>query len=67
MTLNNFSHINGPLFNSPMSKILASIIDLSFENGTIKNKKSKNKINDNFKIVVENENENLNQSTDETL
>ena len=50
-----------------MSKILASIIDLSFENGTIKNKKSKNKINDNFKIVVENENENLNQSTDETL
>ena len=48
-----------------ISKTLASNIDLTFVNETIKQLIAKNKINDNFKIIVEPENENHNQSTDE--
>ena len=46
-------------------KTTASNIDLAFVNETIKQLIAKNKINDNFKITVEPENGNLNQSTDE--
>ena len=38
---------------------------MTFVNETIKQFIAKNKINDNFKIIVEPENGNLNQSTDE--
>ena len=48
-----------------ISKTSASNIDLTFVNETIKQFIAKNKINDNFKIIVEPENGNLNQSTDE--
>ena len=47
-----------------ISKTLASNIDLSFVNEAIKQLITKNKINDNFKIVEETKNGNLNQSTD---
>ena len=47
-----------------ISKISASNIDLTFVNETIKQLIAKNKINDNFKIILEPENGNLNQSTD---
>ena len=40
---------------------------MTFVNETIKKRIAKNKINDNFKIIVEPENGNLNQSTNETL
>ena len=49
-----------------VSKISASNIDLTFVNETIKQLIAKNKINGNFKIIVEPENGNLNQSTDES-
>ena len=52
-------------FLNHISKTSASNIDLTFVNETIKQLISKNKINDNFKIIVEPENRNLNQSTDE--
>ena len=48
-----------------ISKTSASNIDLKFVNETIKQLIAKNEINDNFKIIVEPENGNLNQSTDE--
>ena len=50
-----------------ISKTSASNIDLTFVNETIKQLIAKNKTNDNFKIIVEPENGNLNQSTDEVL
>ena len=46
-------------------KTSASNIDLTFVDETIKQLIAKNKINDTFKIIVEPENGNLNQSTDE--
>ena len=49
-----------------ISKTSASNIDLTFVNETIKQLIAKNKINGNFKIIVEPENGNLNQSTDES-
>ena len=52
----NFNHI---------SKTSASNIDLTFVNKAIKQLISKNKINDNFKIIVEPKNGILNQSIDE--
>ena len=54
-------------FLSHISKTSASNIDLTFVNETIKQLIAKNEINDNFKIIVEPENGNLNQSTNETL
>ena len=48
-----------------ISKTSASNIDLTFVNETIKQLIAKNKTNDNFKIIVEPENGNLNQSIDE--
>ena len=48
-----------------ISKTSASNIDLTFVNKTIKQLISKNKINDNFKIIVEPKNGILNQSIDE--
>ena len=48
-----------------ISKTSASNIDLTFVNETIKQLIAKNKINDDFKIIVEPENGNLNQSTNE--
>ena len=48
-----------------ISKTSASNIDLTFVNETIKQLIAKNKIDDNFKITLEPENGNLNQSTDE--
>ena len=47
-----------------ISTTSASNIDLTFVNETIKQLIAKNKINDNFKIILEPENGNLNQSTD---
>ena len=52
-------------FLSHISKTSASNIDLTFVNETIKQLIAKNKINDNFGVIVEPENGNLNQSTDE--
>ena len=48
-----------------ISKTSASNIDLTFVNETIKQLIAKNKINDDFKIIVEPEHGNLNQSTNE--
>ena len=48
-----------------ISKTSASNIDLTFVNKTIKQLISKNKINDNFKIIAEPNNKILNQSIDE--
>ena len=48
-----------------ISKILASNVDLSFVTETVKQLIAKKKINDNFKIVEEVGNGNLNQSNDE--
>ena len=48
-----------------ISKTSASNIDLTFVDETVKQLIAKNKINDNFKIIVEPENGNPNQSTDE--
>ena len=48
-----------------ISKTSASNIDLTFFNKTIKQLISKNKINDNFKTIVEPKNGILNQSIDE--
>ena len=71
--LEAISHIKNVSKKSPtaekilnhISKTSASNIDLTFVNETIKQFIAKNKINDNFKIIVEPENGNLNQSTDE--
>ena len=52
-------------FLNHIPKTSASNIDLTFVNETIKQIVAKNEINDNFKIIVEPENRNLNQSTDE--
>ena len=48
-----------------ISKTSASNIDVTFVNETIKQLIAENKINDNFKIIVEPENGNLDQSSDE--
>ena len=71
--LGAISHIKNVSKKSPtaekilnhISKTSASNINLAFANETIKQLIAKNKINDNFKITVEPENGNLNQSTDE--
>ena len=71
--LEAISHIKNVIKKSPtaekilnhISKTSASNINLAFVNETIKQLIAKNKINDNFKITVEPENGNLNQSTDE--
>ena len=71
--LEAISHIKNVSIKSPtaekilnhISKTSASNIDLKFVNETIKQLIAKNEINDNFKIIVEPENGNLNQSTDE--
>ena len=71
--LEAISHIKNVSKKSPaaekilnhISKTSASNIDLKFVNETIKQLIAKNEINDNFKIIVEPENGNLNQSTDE--
>ena len=52
-------------FLNHLSKTSASNIDLTLVSETIKQLIGKNKINDNFKIIVETENGNINQSTDE--
>ena len=48
-----------------ISKTSGSNTDLSFVNENSKQLIAKNKINDNFKIMEEHENGNLDQSTDE--
>ena len=71
--LEAISHIKNVSKTSPtvvkflnhLSKTSASNIDLTFVSETIKQLIGKNKINDNFKIIVETENGNINQSTDE--
>ena len=71
--LEAISHIKNVSKKSPtaekilnhISKTSASNIDLTFVNETSKQLIAKNKINDNFKTIVEPENGNLNQSTDE--
>ena len=71
--LETISHIKNVSKISPttetilnhISKTSASNIDLTFVNETIKQLIAKNKINDDFKIIVEPEHGNLNQSTDE--
>ena len=71
--LEAISHIKNVSKKSPtaekflnhISKTSASNIDLTFVNKTIKQLISKNKINDNFKIIVEPKNGILNQSIDE--
>ena len=71
--LEAMSHIKNVCKKSPtaekilnhISKTSASNIDLTFVNKTIKQLISKNKINDNFKIIVEPKNGILNQSIDE--
>ena len=71
--LEAISHIKNVNKKSPtaekilnhISKTSASNIDLTFVNKTIKQLISKNKINDNFKIIVEPKNGILNQSIDE--
>ena len=70
--LEAISHIKNVSKKSPtiekilnhISKTSASNIDLTFVNKTIKQLISKNKINDNFKIIVEPKNGILNQSID---
>ena len=70
--LETISHIKNVSKISPttetilnhISKTSASNIDLTFVNETIKQLIAKNKINDNFGVIVEPENGNLNQSTD---
>ena len=69
----NISHVKKVSKKSPtaekilnhVSKTWASNIDLTFVNETIKQLIAKNKINDDFKIIVEPEHGNLNQSTNE--
>ena len=71
--LEAISHIKNVSKKSPtaekilnhISKTSASNIDLTFVNKTIKQLISKNKINDNFKIIVESKSGILNQSIDE--
>ena len=71
--LEAISHIKNVSKKSPIaekffnhvSKTSASNINLTFVNETIKQLISKNKINDNFKVIVEPKNGNLNQFTDE--
>ena len=71
--LEAISHIKNVSKKSPtaektlnhISKTSASNIDLTFVNETIKQLIAKNKINDDFKIIVEPEHGNLNQSTNE--